>query len=735
VLTLRTSDLRKRMVCICKHIRWSDVCYDSRAMVRLPLTLTVLAFCVSASDAPPKRLPLRQPVIRSVFPLGGQVGQRVVLDLRGDFLDRATAVRCECSDLRPVVRSASALTVSAGIDIPASAEPGARTLWVETPRGGSNRFVFRVTRWVSTVEQEPNDMPDGAQRVNFPSVVEGRVARLTDVDFFRFHAAAGERLAFNVMAARSKAPGFVTINLLSSDGRELARNNSRIGPDPYLDHTFVQEGDYFIVVTPRRFADFFTVVKDDQLINWQYQLSIGRSPMLWSVFPMGGRRGSHVEAEMRANFVPSGAQPRVSGSGVSVKMSPVPDDCECRYRLNIDIDREAAPGVRHITVPDDSGNGMALGFEVGETPELLEADAKPQNVELPAIINGRIAAPNQQDAYRFKVNQDDEVTFVLNARSFGSQVTDPQLALLRSQGDLVRFGDDRCQPCTPVDTVDRKKEMLDPRFTHKFVSSSANDADAAGEYDIFVLDNSSRGGETMPYRLTLRHKQPQFAVGVLSDHVNAAGAMPAKIPVAVAREEGFRDGVEVVADALPDGWTTRPLTLGAGQETGDLEIVRGPGAPRTGTVEIRAKAKIGDREMVRAALVPPVLTEDGAGFLEPDRSGIVVQFVDEPVAGLKLEEPNGGFVIDLKKTTKVDVPITVERSSEFTGSLAFQIEELPEGVALQAQRVDGDRAVLTLEAEPGKVKPGAYRIAARATGQFQGRDVVEVTSGVRLGIR
>jgi hypothetical protein len=667
--------------------------------------------------------------------LGGQSGQKAVLDLRGDYLDRAVAVRCDCDDLRSVVKSANALRIEAEIEIPASAQPGPRTLYVETPRGGSNRFVFRVSRWNCVIEQEPNDTLEKAHAVTAPAVVEGRIAKLTDADFFRFHASAGERIAFNVMAARSKAPGFVTLNLLSTNGRELVRNNSRIGPDPYLDYTFQEEGDYYVAITPRRFADFFTVLKDDQLINWQYQLSIGRSPILWSVFPMGARRGRHVDAELRADFLPPGASARISGSGVTLATTPVEDPCACRYRLQVDVAGNAPLGNRLISVPDDSGNTMSLGFEIGDTPEIVEADSKPQNVELPVTINGRITTPNEHDAFRFKVNQDDEVTFLVNARSFGSQMTDPQLALLRAQGDIVKFADDRCQPCSPVDSVVHKKEMLDPRFTHTFVSSSANDADAAGEYDVVLLDNSSRGSETMPYRLTLRKKQPQYSAGVLADHVNAAAGMAAKIPVAVSREEGFRDSVEITAANLPKGWTARPVTLLTGQEKGDLEITRDADSAASAEVEIHAKAKIGDREVLETAQVPPVLTEDGPGYLEPERSAVSVQFVDGPVVNLKVEEPNGGFAIDLKKRLRVEIPVAVERSQGFSEALQFEIDDLPEGLLVLPQRSAEDTLALTLEADKAKVKPGAFRIAVRATGQFQGREIVEVTSGFRLSVK
>ena len=73
-------------------------------------------------------------------------------------------------------------------------------------------------------------------------------------------------------------------------------------------------------MTPRRFADFFTVVKDNQLINWQYQLAVGRSPILWPVFPMGGKRGTPVDAELHADFLAPDAKPLFSGKGVEASL-------------------------------------------------------------------------------------------------------------------------------------------------------------------------------------------------------------------------------------------------------------------------------------------------------------------------------------------------------------------------------------------------------------------------------
>jgi len=389
---------------------------------------------------------LRQPLVRTAFPLGGRPGASVPVEVAGEFLDRAVAIRCDCEDLRGSVTKAAFSRVEAALEIAGDAEPGPRVLYVDSPRGTSNRFLFRVTRWESAIERKPNDQPDSAQVISSPVVVEGRVARLTDTDFYRFRARAGERLAFNVMTSRSKALGFVSITLLDSGGAELAHNNARFGPDPYFEYRFERAGEYRVVLTARRFADFFTVLKDDQLLNMHYQLAIGRSPILWSLWPMGGRRGTQVDAELRADFIPDGAQPRITGSGVHLELAPLPDDCRCRHRISIRIDPDAATGVRYLSLLDDSGNTMYLGFAVGEEPEVAEASDKPQRVDLPVTINGRVTAA-EKDSFRIKVNQDDEVTVDLQARGLGSGMIDPQIALVRAEGDLVALSDDRCRAC------------------------------------------------------------------------------------------------------------------------------------------------------------------------------------------------------------------------------------------------------------------------------------------------
>src|SRR5207248_2807586 len=87
----------------------------------------------------------------------------------------------------------------------------------------------------------------------------GAIKDINDSDFYRFHAKAGEVLAFNIQLGRNGFGtggeiGNVILTLMDSGGRVLASNFSRFIWDPYIAHEFKSEGDYFIIVNHSRLA-------------------------------------------------------------------------------------------------------------------------------------------------------------------------------------------------------------------------------------------------------------------------------------------------------------------------------------------------------------------------------------------------------------------------------------------------------------------------------------------------
>ena len=78
-------------------------------------------------------------------------------------------------------------------------------LWLETTGQGllSNRVKFDVGDLPETSEVEPNDTRQQANRVAIPSIVNGRIDRPGDLDYFVLKAAAQQNLVFEVRARRS----------------------------------------------------------------------------------------------------------------------------------------------------------------------------------------------------------------------------------------------------------------------------------------------------------------------------------------------------------------------------------------------------------------------------------------------------------------------------------------------------------------------------------------------------
>lgn len=706
------------------------------------------AFPCIASKAPSKGVAINQPTISAAFPLSVRTGSEVQVRFSGNYLDRAQRIRCECSDVAARIDSASPLDLTARVRADESAPPGPRFLYVETPKGPSNRILIRVTGWASVAEQEPNDGYEQSQPVSTPVVIDGRIKTVHDADMFRFRADKGERLAFNVLTGRNKAPGHLVAILMTANGRVLARNLSYFGTDPYLDHTFDEDGEFILTMVPRRFSDFYTILSDDQVINWQYQVAIGRSPVLWSLFPMGGRRGTNVEAELRADFLDTSSAPLISGNGISARLARAADPCDCLYKLSLDIAEDAPLGARLVSFEDPSGMSMPLTFTVGDTEEILEREpndalAQARPVTLPVVLNGRIERPGDLDSVLFKVDQYDEISFRVDAKGLGSHITDPNLTLARPDGELIDRGDDRCEQCGPYYNVVRKKEKLDSKFWHYFQTGNPNDADAAGDYVLQLRDNSKRGGPHRAYRLSIRNKSSDFRLGVLSDSVRGPLGGAAGIPVALRSEEGFRGAVRIRAKGLPTYLRAKPLTLWTDSPSGTLEIEHDAGQQAQhlhaewiqARIEVWGEAMIDGSDVVRRAELPHFYSEDGAGYNEMPRTEVVVTFVEPPQFALSIDQPFRGFRMDLSRGGTVDVPVSVSRAEGFHGNLHMEPVRFPAGLGLEAGAEKDGVINVALVGDADGLARGPHRIALRATAHHAAKGSSEVTQGFTLQVR
>lgn len=142
------------------------------------------------------------PFITSLFPLGGQAGQRVSVQLSGWNL--------------PVDRLELDLSRQA---------PGLLPVTVRKDELVSNPVPLAVDTLPDCLEQEPNDTPSTAQTVSWPIIVNGRISQAGDRDVFRFEGRAGETVVAEVRARRLNSPLDSMLRLTDATGQVLAAND------------------------------------------------------------------------------------------------------------------------------------------------------------------------------------------------------------------------------------------------------------------------------------------------------------------------------------------------------------------------------------------------------------------------------------------------------------------------------------------------------------------------------
>lgn len=141
------------------------------------------------------------PIVTGIFPMGAKAGTVAPIELMGWNLTQTQ------------------------INIKASPDRNRPVRWYEVPQGErlSVRFPLRVDTGSEILEQEPNDSLEAAQSAGSPVIINGRIQKPGDSDFFRLHASG--KLVAEVFARRFGSPLDSTLTLYDSKGREVAFND------------------------------------------------------------------------------------------------------------------------------------------------------------------------------------------------------------------------------------------------------------------------------------------------------------------------------------------------------------------------------------------------------------------------------------------------------------------------------------------------------------------------------
>jgi hypothetical protein len=429
-------------------------------------------------------------------------------------------------------------SVNLKITVSPDATPGVRDFRLASSLGISSIGQLVIVDEPVVRESGDNNTPGKANPIPVPCVVCGALEAAEDVDYFKFHADAGQTLTFEVHCARIEDKihdlqkhADPMITLYDLDGQELAGNDDFYFADPLLSYTFPKAGDYLVQIRDSKY-------EGDP--RWVYALLVTDRPYVSQVYPMAGNPGQTLDVE------PAGSarlkQPRVA------------------------VHLPNTPGLHEIQLDVAGFKTNPAAFIVSTLPQLLEKEPNdtPEQatpISIPCGINGRIGKARDLDHFVFKGVKGKAIRFEVKARRFGTPLQsslDSDLDVMDKKGAVLASNDD---------TFGKDAMLV---FTPP----------ADGDYILRIRDLNSKGGDTAVYYIEADWAKPDFSLRCDPDKAMIGPGSSTAWYVHVARTNGFAGAVKVEVQGLPKGVSATPLTILPAMTQGLIVLTAAPDAPR-----------------------------------------------------------------------------------------------------------------------------------------------------------
>jgi hypothetical protein len=468
-------------------------------------------------------------MVKSVFPHGIRKGSSAEVELKGENLEGAHTLHFAGKGVQGTIVTSGRTHVRARITASADAEVGTRDFRLITAHG-SYVGVFDIGSLDEISEAEPNDDPRKPQKITLPVLVNGVIGN-EDWDHFQFHAAAGETLAFEVMATRNGSRLDADLAILDAQGRELAWNDDYyIFGDPRIEYRFDTAGDYVV-----RVGSLAGSATSD------YRLIAGRVPWIARTMPAGFKRGTtteitlygsgleHAEAVWLGDHVTPGSILSRSAGAVRASFNLPANAPLGAQRLHLVSDRIETPLAAPVVVGDISE------ITVTGNPA-TPADALP--VTAPVVVNGAVTKARGSQYFSLHAEAGQRFEFRVDSMHLGYPL-DPVVTVLDPSGKRLAAADDP--------GIDERSDayQLDPRLAYQFQQS--------GTYLVAVRDAMDRGDEAFVYRLSILPDATDFGLEVREPVKTAYLGQKTEMLLRVRRFGGWDTPVEIEAEGLPKG--------------------------------------------------------------------------------------------------------------------------------------------------------------------------------------
>ncbi|MDG3002627.1 PPC domain-containing protein [Paludisphaera mucosa] len=529
-------------------------------------TSLIATLVASPSDAAAK-----PPALTGLFPAGASRGQSLTVTMSGTFDHWPVQCWTEGPGLsvKPGEEKGQ-LTIQVGQD----AERGVRWLRVYDEEGVTSLRPFIVGGIPESMETEPNDDPRRPQSIEHAqTTVNGRLSKTGDVDGYSVCLDRRQTLAADLEAGRRLgSPMDGVLQVVSPEGFVLAQNDDAVGRDPRIIFEAPAKGTYLV----RLFA--FPATPDSSIRfaggeAFIYRLTLTTGGFIEHAFPLA------VSREGPATIAAVG--PNLTGSDAILV---VPSDERPGRRILTHASSEGSAEVRRVA-------GVAL---VEIEPSTQD---EPQALPDRSSVSGKVDPPGDRDVYRVAVKKGESRVFRVESRTFGLPL-DAVLQVLDADGKILAESDDAA-------------DSRDPELTFT--------PPADGDVRLVVRDLNGRGGPHHAYLLSIIAPEPDFALTLQADRVEAASGAKASVVVTVARKDGFDGEIDVTAEDLPTGvaaTTARSRPADDSAKSVTLEI-RSDGPPASGPFRVVGRSVDGKFQRTALAKI--------AGFeAETDRPWITI---------------------------------------------------------------------------------------------------------------
>ena len=509
--------------------------------------------------------PPKDPEILSISPLGGRQGSSFEIEVRGQTLGGVHAVWFDCRELRATIGAITEITldedsgdegeeesdrtgqqVKLQVTVDSKAVPGAHLMRLLSPRGMSNAVTLHVSREKVMAEAETGlHPPQKAQLLSFPVVINGRLSRIGQADYFSFDAKKGQELLFEAHSGSGVLDPQLTLYEPSGswfDPNQLTRlafNDEAVSHSPMssagLTFGFSKKGRYLVRVSefqghggPEEYSYQLRVVDARRSAGLPaeevtLQVAAHPEPAVWQERDFHRELASERLMVLRSRTVSVPLDHEVAGKGdpPGSSGSAVPDSPQIEAP-DLSVFTGVLPAVREQ--------------EDNETPE------QALEITLPVIIEGVIGRPGDIDHYKFEVQSGQKLAFEIETPDSRPPDFNPRLGVLDATGKEL------------FSNISTGRVRIQAKTIETF--------ETGGKYILQIRDLTSRYGQSrFAYRVLLRPQIPHAGrIEVRAERLNLAAGEAGKLTIITDQEEGFGGEIAIAVENLPPGVEAYPGT-------------------------------------------------------------------------------------------------------------------------------------------------------------------------------